>query len=298
MAGNSFGHVFRISTFGESHGNGLGVILDGCPAGLEISLEEIQEELDRRRPGQSELTSPRMEEDKVEILSGVFEGKTLGTPIAMLVRNIDARSEDYESMKKAHRAGHADFTYEEKYGHRDWRGGGRASARETVGRVAAGAIAKKLLSRIGVKISAEVIEIAGDIEEALVAGDSLGGTIEVLAKGVPTGLGEPVFDKLSADLAKALMSIPSARGFELGDGFAAAKMKGSEDKHIGGIMGGISNGDDIVVRLALKPTSSIKKKKIFGRHDACVCYRAVAICEAMAALVLADHYLLSKISKL
>lgn len=323
MAGNSFGTLFKITSFGESHGKALGVVVDGCPAGLEICEEDIQKELNRRRPGQSYLSSPRKEQDRVEILSGIFEGKTLGTPIAMLVFNKDARSEDYEALKNIHRPGHADFTYEAKYGHRDWRGGGRASARETLARVAAGAIAKKLLKQKGIELTAYVAEIGGigiemvdesiietnalrcpdvdaakkmqaAIEAARQEGDSLGGVIELVAKGVPAGLGEPVFDKLSAELAKALMSIPAARGFELGRGFDEARLPGSQNNHEGGVMGGISNGEPIRVRLALKAPSSITKGRenpVHGRHDPCVCPRAVPIVEAMVALVLVDHYL-------
>jgi chorismate synthase len=330
MPGNSFGHTFRITTFGESHGPGLGVIVDGCPSGLELNEEDIQAQLRRRRPGQSELTTPRDEKDKVEILSGVFEGKTTGAPIAMLVRNENAKSKDYESIKDKLRPGHADFTYQEKYGHRDWRGSGRASARETIGRVAAGAIAQKVLAHHGVSIRSHIqneAELIPKIEAARAAGDSVGAVIEVVATGVPVGLGEPVFDKLSADLAKGIMSIPAVKGIEIGDGFAAAARLGSENNdewetrpdgsigtktnRAGGIIGGISNGEDIVLRYALKPASSIAKKQntvtkegestdisVLGRHDPCVAHRALPIGDAMVALVLVDHLLRHKTTKL
>ena len=335
MPGNTFGQLFRITTFGESHGPAVGVVIDGCPAGLVITREEIQMELDKRRPGQSKLTTQRQEEDRVEILSGVFENKTLGTPIALLVRNQDAQSESYESIKDKYRPGHADYVYDVKYGFRDWRGVGRASARETLARVAAGAIAKKLLSQIGVKIVGEVAQVgnvadqnefAREIENARANGDSVGGIVKVTIKNVPVGLGEPVFDKLSADLAKAMVSIPAVKGFEIGDGFSCVEKFGSENNdeleirnnqirtktnHAGGIVGGISNGEDIMMRVAFKPTSSIAKTQrtvdscgrevdieVHGRHDPCVALRAVPIVEAMAALVLADHYLLSKSSKI
>ena len=335
MPGNTFGQLFRITTFGESHGPAVGVVIDGCPAGLVITREEIQMELDKRRPGQSKLTTQRQEEDRVEILSGVFENKTLGTPIALLVRNQDAQSESYESIKDKYRPGHADYVYDVKYGFRDWRGGGRASARETLARVAAGAIAKKLLSQIGVKIVGEVAQVgnvadqnefAREIENARANGDSVGGIVKVTIKNVPVGLGEPVFDKLSADLAKAMVSIPAVKGFEIGDGFSCVEKFGSENNdeleirnnqirtktnHAGGIVGGISNGEDIMMRVAFKPTSSIAKTQrtvdscgrevdieVHGRHDPCVALRAVPIVEAMAALVLADHYLLSKSNKI
>lgn len=335
MPGNSFGQMFRITTFGESHGPAVGVVVDGCPAGLEIGREEIQDELDKRRPGQSKLTTQRQEEDRVEILSGVFENKTLGTPIALLVRNEDAQLESYESIKDKYRPGHADYVYDVKYGFRDWRGGGRASARETLARVAAGAIAKKLLRQIGVKIIGEVAQVgnavdqnefAREIENARANGDSVGGVVRVIVKNVPVGLGEPVFDKLSADFAKAMVSIPAVKGFEIGNGFSCVEKFGSENNdemevrngavrtktnHAGGIVGGISNGEDIVMRVAFKPTSSIAKKQqtvdssgkeviieVCGRHDPCVALRAVPVVEAMAALVLADHYLLSKSNKI
>lgn len=335
MPGNTFGQLFRITTFGESHGLAVGVVIDGCPAGLEISQEEIQTELDKRRPGQSNLTSTRQEQDKVEILSGIFAGKTLGTPIALLVRNEDTRPESYENIKDKYRPGHADFVYDVKYGFRDWRGGGRASARETVARVAAGVIAKKLLRTLGLEVIGRISHVgkttneadfAKEIEEARKSGNSVGGVVEVVAKNVPVGLGAPVFDKLSADLAKALVSIPAVKGFEIGDGFACVEKYGSENNdeleisdgkvrtktnHAGGIVGGISNGEDIVLRVTFKPTSSIAKSQrtvnqsgeettieVRGRHDPCVALRAVPVAEAMMALTLADHYLLNKTSKL
>lgn len=366
MAGNTFGKLFQITTFGESHGEGVGVVIDGCPAGLEISREEIQNELDRRRPGKNHLTTTRQEKDRVEILSGIFEGKTMGTPIALLVRNEDQISAVYEPIKDIYRPGHADATYDAKYGVRDWRGGGRSSARETLARVAAAAVAKKLLAQIGVTITGYVTQIGTikitqvleetitdnplncpdpsvvkvmieEIETARKDLDSIGGIIEIIAKGVPAGLGEPVFDKLSADLAHAIMSIPAVKGFEIGDGFACADRHASENNdqwtmkpqepetsgknnqprlgtttnHAGGIIGGISNGENIILRFALKPASSIAKKQetvnkngepksieVHGRHDPCVAPRAVPIGEAMVALVLADHYLRNKVSRI
>ena len=354
MAGNSFGRFFRITTWGESHGLGLGVIVDGCPAGLEISPEDIQYELDRRRPGQSRITTQRKEADAIEILSGVFEGKTLGTPISMMVRNTDVISKSYEDIKDVYRPGHADFTYDEKYGRRDHRGGGRSSARETVGRVAAAAIAKKILSSHGVRTTGYVKQvgtiIAQDIdfdqieenpvrcpdpkaaekiidliESVRKEGDSVGGTVEVVSQGLPSGLGEPVFNKLDADLARALMSIGGIRGFEVGMGFGVVEKKGSQVNDLmykkedgtlgfrtnnsGGLLGGITSGADLVVRIAIKPTSSISQvqdtvdKKgektqlqVKGRHDPCLCPRAVPIAEAMVNLVLVDHLLISKLS--
>ena len=361
MPGNTFGHIFRITTFGESHGPGIGVVIDGCPAGLQISREEIQKELDRRRPGTSHLVTARREKDHVGILSGIFEGKTLGTPIALLIRNEDRRPASYKNIKNLYRPGHADFTFETKYGLRDWRGGGRASARETIARVAAGAIAKKILAHAGVKIIGYVTQIGKvkitkidtgfveknplrcadkkvfnamvkEVESARENLDSVGGIVEIVAHGVPAGLGNPVFNKLSADLAHAIMGIPAVKGVEIGDGFASAfrrasenndrwvakKIAGTREKrigtltnHAGGIIGGISDGEDIIIRFALKPASSIAQKQktvdhkgrpaeieILGRHDPCVCPRAVPVGEAMVALTLADHYLLNKISKL
>ena len=354
MAGNSFGRFFRITTWGESHGLALGVIVDGCPAGLEISPEDIQYELDRRRPGQSRITTQRKEADAIEILSGVFEGKTLGTPISMMVRNTDVISKSYEDIKDVYRPGHADFTYDEKYRHRDYRGGGRSSARETVGRVAAAAIAKKILNSHGVKTTGYVKQVGdivaqdidfdqieenpvrcpdpkaaekmiGLIESVRKEGDSVGGTVEVVSQGLPSGLGEPVFNKLDADLARALMSIGGIRGFEVGMGFGVVEKKGSQVNDLmykkedgtlgfrtnnsGGLLGGITSGADLVVRIAIKPTSSISQvqdtvdKKgektqlqVKGRHDPCLCPRAVPIAEAMVNLVLVDHLLISKLS--
>lgn len=352
--GNTFGSLFRITTFGESHGGGVGVIIDGCPPRLEISPEEIQVDLDRRRPGQSKITTPRKEADQCEILSGVFEGKTLGTPIAILVRNKDARSQDYNEMAVKYRPSHADATYEAKYGIRNWQGGGRSSARETIGRVAAGAIAKKILDQFnGVEIVAYVksiqdIEATVDtdtvtleqvesnivrcpdgkcaekmierIDQVLRQKDSIGGVVECVIRNAPKGLGEPVFDKLEADLAKAMMSLPATKGFEFGSGFAGTLLTGSQhnDEYYldeagewrtrtnrsGGVQGGISNGEPIIMRIAFKPTATIGQEQktvsnigeettlaAKGRHDPCVLPRAVPMVEAMAALVLCDHLL-------
>ena len=352
--GNSFGQLFRITTWGESHGGGVGVVIDGCPPCIELSAGDIQAELDRRRPGQSSIVTQRDEADRCEILSGVFEGRTLGTPISIMVRNEDARPEAYVEAAERYRPSHADFTYEAKYGIRNWQGGGRASARETVGRVAAGAVAKQVLSRSVPElrivayvtqmfditaevdrssISREMVErkaircpdaaaaakMIALIEAMRSAGDSIGGVIECVVRGVAPGLGEPVFDKLEADLAKAMLSIPATKGFEIGSGFAAAAMRGSEhndafemrDERVrtktnrsGGVQGGISNGEDIVLRVAFKPTATIARDqqtvtashedttlRARGRHDPCVLPRAVPIVEAMAALVLCDHTL-------
>ncbi|MHC1623734.1 MAG: chorismate synthase [Candidatus Methanospirareceae archaeon] len=353
MSGNSFGKTFRVTTWGESHGEALGVVVDGCPAGLELSEADIQYELDQRRPGVSEITTERKEADEVKILSGVFEGKTLGTPISMLVWNKDVDSSPYEALRHIARPGQADFSYQLKYGIRDYRGGGRASGRETVARVAAGAIAKRVLADRGIEIIGHVVEIGGirakkvstdeiesnternavrcaDLEaarrmEALIKevkeeGDSVGGIVEVIALGVPTGLGEPVFDKLDAELAKALMSIGAVKGVEIGAGFEAARLKGSEmndefyikegrirtrTNNAGGILGGISTGEPVICRIAVKPTSSIAKSqrsvdmqkmedveiRIKGRHDPCICPRIVPVAEAMIALVLVDYLL-------
>ncbi|MEB3292519.1 MAG: chorismate synthase [Synechococcales bacterium] len=349
---SSFGHLFRISTFGESHGGGVGVVIDGCPPQIEISQAEIQYELDRRRPGQSKITTPRKEEDICEILSGVLDGKTLGTPIAILVRNKDQRSQDYTDMQVKYRPSHADATYDAKYGIRAVAGGGRSSARETIGRVAAGAIAKKILQAYGVEIIGYVkrikdLEAAIDpdqvtldqvesnivrcpnpemaermidlIEQIRDQGDSIGGVVECVARSVPRGLGEPVFDKLEADLAKAVMSLPASKGFEIGSGFAGTLLTGSQHNdefytdgdrirtitnRSGGIQGGISNGENIVLRVAFKPTATIRKEQktvtnlgeettlaAKGRHDPCVLPRAVPMVEAMVALVLCDHLL-------
>jgi chorismate synthase len=351
---SSFGQLFRITTWGESHGGGVGVVIDGCPPRLELSEEDIQRELDRRRPGQSAIVTSRDEADRCQILSGVFEGRTLGTPISILVMNKDARPEAYSEMKAAFRPSHADFTYEAKYGIRNWQGGGRASARETIGRVAAGAVARKVLSTVapGFELIAYVThlydvaatidraavtreQVEGNgvrcpdataaakmieaIEKARAEGDSVGGVIECLVRRLPAGLGEPVFDKLEADLAKAMLSLPASKGFEIGSGFAATRMRGSEHNdafelrdgktrtttnNSGGVQGGISNGEDIFFRVAFKPTSTIARDQktvttsgeettvaARGRHDPCVLPRAVPIVEAMAALVLCDHAL-------
>jgi chorismate synthase len=352
---NTFGKLFTISTWGESHGAAVGVVIDGCPAGLPLGPEDIQPDLDRRKPGQSSITSPRKEADVVEILSGIFEGKTTGAPISMLVRNGDARPGAYDEMKEKFRPSHADFTYLSKYGVRDHRGGGRSSARETIGRVASGAVAKKLLSFAGpVVIRAYVtrihdIEIPAGfgasfpsqdqvdaspvrcpdaataaamvqrIEDVRADGDSVGGIITCRIQGIPPGLGEPVFDRLEADLAKAMLSLPATKGFEIGSGFEGTKLKGSEhnDAYIlkegkvgtrtnrsGGVQGGISDGEEIVFNVAFKATATIMKPqdtvttdgkptelKGRGRHDPCVLPRAVPIVEAMAALVLIDHWM-------
>ena len=351
MAGSLFGQVFRLTTFGESHGVALGAIVDGCPAGLPISESEIQEKLDRRKPGQNRFVSQRKEPDTVHILSGTFEGKTTGTPIGLIIYNEDPKSRDYETIKNLFRPGHADYTYLKKYGIRDYRGGGRASARETAARVAAGAIAQKLLAQQGIQIVGYVTEVGSvqiktrdlsqidcnpfycpdpnaalEMEEllrnVLSEKDSIGAKIEVVAQGVPAGLGEPVFDKLDAALAYAMMSINAVKGVEIGDGFKVVNMRGSENcdpitetgfrsNHAGGILGGISNGDNIVVRIAVKPTSSIaieqdtidlhgQPAKIVtkGRHDPCVGIRAVPVAEAMMALVLADFTLRNQLSRL
>ncbi|HEX4708309.1 MAG TPA: chorismate synthase [Candidatus Udaeobacter sp.] len=352
--GNTFGQLFRVTTFGESHGGGIGVVIDGCPPRIEVCEADIQRELDRRRPGQSKLTTQRKEEDRCEILSGVFEGRTLGTPIAIVVRNKDARPEDYSEIAAKFRPSHADYTYEAKYGIRNWQGGGRASARETIGRVASGAIAKKILLALYpnfeiVAFVAQIHDVIAQIDRAAVtmkevernivrcpdanaakqmislieqirdAGDSVGGVIECVARGIAAGIGEPVFDKLEADLAKAMLSIPAAKGFEIGSGFAATRMRGSQHNdpfemregkirtrtnNSGGVQGGISNGEDIYFRVAFKPpatialpqktvTSSKQKSELAarGRHDPCVLPRAVPIVEAMTALVLCDHAL-------
>lgn len=362
MSGNTFGVIFRTTTWGESHGRAVGAVVDGCPAGLDLSSEEIQKELDRRRPGQSSVSTQRKEEDRVEILSGIFDGKTTGTPISMIVWNKDADSSAYDAIKNTPRPGHADYTYLEKYGIRDHRGGGRASARETVGRVAAGAIAKKLLAQSGVGIAGFVSELGGIaskipdqdlselkslaesnpvrcpdqkaaermlqmLEDIKKQGDSLGGIVVVIAEGVPPGLGEPVFDKLDADLAKALMSLGAVKSVEIGAGIGSAHMHGSEmndplilkdgkidfeTNNAGGILGGISTGAPIVCRIAVKPTPSISLRQrtvntsllneteiyIKGRHDPAIPPRIVPVAEAMVALVLADHMLRSRSSRL
>ncbi|TVR73023.1 MAG: chorismate synthase [Spirochaetaceae bacterium] len=343
MAGNSFGEVFRITTFGESHGGAVGVVIDGATPGIELSESDIQEQLDRRKPGQSSITTPRMEPDIAHILSGVFEGRTTGTPIMVILYNSDADPSAYDEIKDKFRPGHADWSYFKKYGIRDWRGSGRASGRETSGRVAAGAVARKQLLSLGVTITAYTLRSAGiscesynpeEIEknplracdsgaamkmleriEKIKAGeDSVGGIVECRIRGVSPGLGEPVFDKLDAELAHGLMSIGSVKGIEFGAGFAAADMTGSTHNdqigpegfltnNAGGIIGGISTGEEILFRLVVKPTSSIARPqqtvdlggtsrviRTEGRHDACICPRIVPVVESMAALVILDHY--------
>ncbi|BEE04871.1 chorismate synthase [Aeromonas veronii] len=345
MAGNSFGQLFRVTTFGESHGLALGAVVDGCPPGLEICEADLQWDLDRRKPGTSRYTTPRREPDEVKILSGVFEGKTTGTSIGLLIENTDQRSKDYSDIKDLFRPGHADYTYHQKYGQRDYRGGGRSSARETAMRVAAGAIAKKYLKQVhGIEITGFLSQLGPIKAEAFDAaqieqnpfffpdagklealdqymrdlkkeGNSIGAKVQVIASNVPVGLGEPVFDRLDADIAHAMMGINAVKGVEIGDGFAVVEQKGSEHRdemtpagfasnHAGGILGGISSGQDIVVSMALKPTSSITvpgktintegeaiEMITKGRHDPCVGIRAVPIAEAMLALVLMDHLL-------
>ncbi len=349
MSGSSFGTMFRLSTFGESHGAAVGVVVDGCPAGLPLTVDEIQHDLDRRRVGQSRMSSARQESDCVRILSGLFEDQTTGTPIAMLVENENARPGDYEAIKDLYRPGHADWTWDAKFGRRDWRGGGRASARETVGRVAAGAVARKLLAGAGISVvgytlqlmhlRAKVIdeaeiernpmrcpdpnvaaEMVAMVEQARRELDSLGGIVEVRARGVPPGFGEPVFDKLDGDLAKAMLSIPAVKGFEIGAGFGVANARASDNNdpfvrrpdgsigtatnHAGGVLGGISTGEEIVVRIAAKPPASIAQEQqtvgrtgepativVKGRHDPTVLPRLVPVAEAMMLLVLADHWL-------
>jgi len=318
---NTFGKNFRITTFGESHGPALGVVIDGCPAGMALTENDIQPLLDRRRPGTSPLSSPRQESDKVEILSGIFEGKTTGMPIALMVRNDDQQSKDYEELREKFRPGHADFTYQEKYGIRDHRGGGRSSGRETLSRVAAGAVAMKYLAARGITITGTISEVHGktdpaemekEILAAKAAGDSVGGIVQLTATGCPAGLGDPVFGKLDALIAGAMMGIGAVKGVEIGDGFSAARRFGSENNdpmtadgfysnHAGGILGGISSGQDIIVRIAVKPTPSITKTQqtrdihgnvvdisIGGRHDPCIVPRIVPVAEAMLALVLMD----------
>lgn len=353
MTGNSFGKLFKITTCGESHGGAVGVIIDGCPAGLEISEMEIQKELDRRKPGQSAITTPRKEQDLIRIFSGVFEGKTTGAPILLLSYNVDMHPEDYEELKKVYRPSHADYTYLMKYGRRDFRGSGRASARETLARVASGAIAKKYLKQnLNIEILSYVEQVGSicsevdyknvtieNIENNIIRcpdqnaaekmiqfiekikneGDSIGGIIKGIIRNVPAGLGEPVFDKLSADLGKAMLSINAVKGFEIGSGFNGITMRGSEhndpfviendkikikNNHAGGTLGGISTGEDIYFRVAFKPVSTISQKQktvnlehqpvefqATGRHDPCVLPRAVPIVDAMSALVIMDHFL-------
>ena len=354
--GNTFGHIFRVTTWGESHSDAVGVVVDGCPPKLPVSVEDIQKDLDRRRPGQSDITTQRRESDRAEILSGVFDGLTLGTPLLIGVWNEDARSKDYEHMRTKFRPSHADYTYQAKYGIRNWKGGGRASARETVGRVAAAAIAKKFLQQeYGIEIVGYVKQVweieaqvdpdtvsAADVESNIVRcpdqdvatqmierikdarkdGDSLGGVVEAVARNVPAGLGEPVFDKLEADLGKGILSLPACKGFEVGSGFGGVTMTGSQHNDpfyaeagrirtrtnfSGGIQGGISNGENIVVRAAFKPTATIMMAQETvdeeghattiegrGRHDPCVLPRAVPMVEAMMALVLMDHALMQR----
>ncbi|MEM7572077.1 MAG: chorismate synthase [Bacteroidota bacterium] len=360
MPGSQFGHSFRVSTFGESHGRGLGVVVDGCPAGLDIDSDFIQAELARRRPGQSRIVTQRKEGDQVEIISGVFEGKSTGTPIGMVIYNKDQRSKDYSHIADQFRPSHADYTFQAKYGRRDYRGGGRSSARETAARVAAGAIAQQLLATQGVSIRSFVSqvgslklkkdyhelnlnqiesnavrcpdpEMAAQMEELILtvrkAGDTIGGTLTAVIQGVPPGWGEPVFDKLHADLGKAMLSINACKGFEYGSGFAGIELRGSQHNdsfyeddqgrirtttnYSGGIQGGISNGEDIYFRVAFKPVATIIQDQLSvneageevvvkgkGRHDPCVLPRAVAIVDNMAALVLADHYLRQRTAKL
>jgi chorismate synthase len=351
---NSFGHLFRITTWGESHGGGIGVVVDGCPPRIPLAAADVQADLDRRRPGQSKIVTPRKESDVCEILSGTFEGRTLGTPIAILVRNEDQRPEAYKEMETLYRPSHADYTYQAKYGIRNWQGGGRASARETIGRVAGGAVAKQIFKKFAPKMeivafvsqahdltanvplekisyaevesnivrwpdSADAERVIALIEKVRAEGDSMGGVITCLVRNAPVGLGEPVFDKLEADLAKAMLSLPASKGFEIGSGFAGTRLKGSEHNDAfvtesgrvrtvtnrsGGIQGGISNGEDIVLRVAFKPTATIAQAqqtvsitgeaaelKARGRHDPCVLPRAVPMVEAMTRLVLADHLL-------
>lgn len=321
---NTFGRNFRCTTFGESHGLAVGVVIDGCPPGVPLAEADIQPYLDRRRPGKSPLESARMEPDRVEILSGVFEGRTTGAPIALLVRNQDVRSEDYDTLRDLFRPGHADYTWQAKYGLRDHRGGGRSSGRETLARVAAGAVALRCLAPYGISIRGRVIEIHGatepeameaEIRAALKAGDSIGGIVEVIASGCPAGLGDPVFGKLDAAIAGAMMGIGAVKGVEIGEGFGAARLLGSEmndpidadgflSNHAGGILGGISTGEDIVVRLAVKPTPSIRKIQrtvdttgrereisVGGRHDPCIAPRIVPVAECMMALVIIDAML-------
>lgn len=356
---NSTGTIFRLTTFGESHGAAVGAVVDGCPAGLALDLDFVQRELDRRRPGQSRIVTQRKESDTVQVLSGVFEGKTTGAPIALLIPNEDQRSKDYDHLADAFRPSHADFTWQQKFGHRDHRGGGRTSARVTAAWVAGGAVAKMLLRTHGIEIQAFVSQVGNvflkknyteldlaatesndircpdaDTAERMIrliqktkkAGDTVGGVVSCVVWGCPPGLGEPVFDKLHADLGKAMLSINAAKGFEIGSGFAAAAMTGTQHNdlffndlgkiktqtnHSGGIQGGISNGMDIFFRVAFKPVATVLRDQISvnsagetvilkgkGRHDPCVVPRAVPIVEAMAALVLADHFLLSKTAQL
>lgn len=347
MAGNSFGKAFRITTFGESHGKGIGAVIDGCPSGIPLCEEDFAEEMARRRPGRTLLDTPRFEADRVALLSGVFEGVTIGTPITLVIHNQDVRSEPYEILRTLFRPGHADYTYYKKYGHFDFRGGGRSSARETAARVAAGVVAQKILAPLKIQITAYTLEMGGiraehiDFDEihenpfycpdmataekmkevlsrAREGGDSIGGIVEVRTTGCPAGLGEPVFDKLSADLAKGVMSVGAVKGVEIGAGFEAARLTGSQNNdpitpsgfktnHAGGILGGISNGDDIILRAAVKPIPSIRLEQetidregcparlcLTGRFDVSAVPRIVPVLKAMVAIVIADHYLRSK----
>ena len=350
MAGNSFGEIFRITTFGESHGNGVGVVVDGCPPKISLSPEDFVHDMARRRPGKHSFDTPRKEKDRVEILSGIFEGLTTGAPITLFIQNRDADSRPYEVLQRLFRPGHADYTYFKKYGHVDFRGGGRSSARETAARVAAGVVAGKILDPLGIKVMAYTLELggikAGNINMEFVEknhfycpdpiasermeevmsrarkeGDSLGGIAEVLVTGCPEGLGEPVFDKLDADLAKAIMSVGAVKGVEVGAGFEASRLKGSENNdpitpegfqtnRAGGILGGISNGDEIILRAAMKPIPSISieqdtidwqgdaaRLKLQGRFDVSAIPRVIPVLEAMVKIVLADHYLRSRATK-
>lgn len=359
MIGNTFGKIFRVTTFGESHGEAVGCIIDGCPSGVDISEDDIQKELDLRRPGQSKITTDRNEEDRALILSGIFEGKTTGTPIAILVKNKDQKSQDYSEIKDIFRPSHADFTYQEKYGIRDYRGGGRTSARETLARVAAGALAKKILDNLGVEVISfvdQVFNIAANVNENEIKrsdvfsnivrcpdekvanemidliekikeeGDSVGGIVKCVVRGVKAGIGTPVFSKLSAELSHAMMGINAVKGFEIGSGFSSILKKGSENNdqieqidgkistktnNAGGIVGGLSNGENIVFKVAFKPISTIKKPQktvnifgenveisnIKGRHDPCVLPRAVPIVDAMARLVILDQIMINKASR-
>jgi chorismate synthase len=347
MAGNSIGRIFRVTTWGESHGPAIGAVVDGCPPGIDIDEKDIQKELDRRRPGKGRSASPRKEADRVEILSGIFEGRTTGTPISLMIRNVDAETSAYDELRDVFRPGHGDFTYWKKYGVRDHRGGGRASGRETAARVAAGAVAKKVLAREGITVTAFTVELGGvgarkispetafrnrlccpdpqaaarmekKLEESRKRGDTLGGIVEIRVTGCPPGLGEPVFEKMDADLAAALMGIGTVKGVEIGAGFAAARMKGSEcndpltpqgfaTNNAGGILAGITTGEDIVIRAACKPIPSIGmaqettdilgkpvRLSIRGRHDVSVIPRILPVCEAMVSIVLADHLMRQK----
>jgi chorismate synthase len=344
MAGNTIGTEFRVTTWGESHGAAVGATVDGCPPNIPLSESEIQREMDRRKPGQHRSASARVEKDQVEILSGVFEGKTTGTPVSLLIRNVDADSAAYKDLRDVFRPGHGDYTYFQKYGVRDYRGGGRASARETAARVAAGALARKVIARQGIRVVAFTRELAGiaaekitldeidknplfcpdpdaaakmmeELERAKEMGDSVGGIVEIRVQGCPPGLGEPVFDKMDADLAKALMSIGTVKGVEIGSGFEAARLRGSQNNdplgpdgfftnHAGGILAGITTGAEIIIRVGCKPIASIRKEQntidtsgkarkitIGGRHDVSVIPRIIPVCEAMTGIVIADHLL-------